>query len=260
MLAVVAAAFALTPAIPPEPTEPPPITWIVAGPEGTVYDTTAHFVFDSSDPGTYQCALDTTTFTLCSAEYTTPVLGLGGHTLHVRARSVGGTGPAVTRSWTIATPPAPTPVPTATPEPTPVPTQAPAEPTPAPTAVIAETRPATVLAAKPLTPIDVSLVYFMNAKQRYTRFATLSVKKVPAGATVTVTCTGGCPRKSQTLTSAKGGTVTLKAWLRKRLRTGATLTIAVTRPSMAGMTKTLTMRAQRRPRIVTKTLVAEQSR
>ena len=94
----------------------------------------------------------------------------------------------------------------------------------------------------------------MNAKRRYTRFATLSVKKVPAGATVTVTCKGGCPRKSQTLTSAKGGTVTLKAWLRKRLTTGTTLTITVTKPGMAGMAKALTMRAERRPRIATKAL------
>ena len=107
----------------------------------------------------------------------------------------------------------------------------------------------------------------MNAKKRYTRFATLSVKGVPAGATITVTCTGGCPRKAQTLTSAKGGTVKLDGWLRKRLKTGATLTISVTKPGMAGMTKAVTMRAERRPRIVTKVLrlriavrVGEQSR
>ena len=86
------------------------------------------------------------------------------------------------------------------------------------------------------------------------RFATLSVKGVPAGATITVTCTGGCPRKAQTLTSAKGGTVKLAGWLGKRLKTGATLKIAVNRPGMAGMTKTLTMRSERRPRIVTRTL------
>jgi hypothetical protein len=249
MLAVVAAAFALTPAIPPEPTEPPPITWIVAGPEGTVYETTAHFVFDS-DGGTYQCALDTTTFTACAAEYTTPVLALGSHTLRVRSRNVFGTGPAVSRAWTIAARPVPTPVPTVTPEPTPVPTQTPAESTPEQTAVIAETKPA----AKPLAPIDVSLLYFMNAKRRYTRFATLAVKGVPAGATITVTCTGGCPRKGQTLTTAKGGTVKLDGWLRKRLTTGATLTISVTKPGMAGIAKAVTMRAERRPRIVTKAL------
>jgi hypothetical protein len=59
-------------------------------------------------------------------------------------------------------------------------------------------------------------------------------------------------RKSQTVTSAKGGTVKLSTWLRKRLKTGATLTIAVSRPGMKTMTKTLTMRPERRPRIVTK--------
>jgi hypothetical protein len=35
---------------------------------------------------------------------------------------------------------------------------------------------------------------------------------------------------------------------------GATLTISVTKPGMAGMTHTLTVRPERRPRIVTKTL------
>jgi hypothetical protein len=140
---MLAAALALVPAIPPEPIEPPPETWILSGPTGTVYGT-------------------------------------------------------------------------------------------------------------PPVPIDVSLLYFMHAKQRFTRFATLSVKGVPAGATITVTCKGGCPRKTQTVTSAKSGTIKLSAWLRKRLTTGATLTIAIARPGMKTMTKTLTMRPERRPRIVTK--------
>jgi hypothetical protein len=259
MLAVAAAALALFPAIPPEPTEPA-YAWIVSGPSGTVSETTAHFVIES-DGGVLQCALDTTTFTACSPEYTTPVLGLGTHTLRVRARVIGTTPPEDSRTWTIAAPPQPTPVPTASPQPTPVPTQTAAEPTPTaePVAEIAERRPAPAAAAPavlaaPLPPIDVSLVYFMNAKQRYTRFATLSVKNVPAGATITVACRGGCPRERQTITATKSGTVALKTWLRKRLKTGATLTITVNRAGMAGMTKTLTMRAERRPRIVTKTL------
>ena len=54
-------------------------------------------------------------------------------------------------------------------------------------------------AEAPLEPLDVSLLYFMNAK-----------------------------------------------------KTGATLTIAVSRPGMKTMTKTLTMRPERRPRVVTK--------
>jgi hypothetical protein len=253
MLAVAVAALAVAPAIPPEPIDPPPQTWIDSAPTATAYETTGHFLFSSTDGFQYRCTLDGGATFACTEDYTTPVLGLGSHTLTVAARGVGGwdLSPAG-HTWTIATQPAPTP--TATPTPTP----APAEPTPVPTvtpeptavAVIADTKPV----ATPLTPIDISLLYFMNAKQRYTRFATLSVKGVPAGATITVTCTGGCPRRSQTLTAGKGGTVRLSKWLGKRLKTGATLTIAVAKPGMRGMTKTLTMRAQRRPRIVTKAL------
>jgi hypothetical protein len=258
MLAVVAAALAFAPAIPPEPIEPPPETWIVSGPEGTVYATAASLEFTSSDDMTYRCTLDGSATFACVSPYTTPVLALGHHTFTVAGRGVGGwdLSPDV-RTWTIAQRPAPaptaTPAPT-TPDPTPAPTVTGAEPTPDPVAVVADSKPApaAVLAA-PRTPIDITLVYFMNAKQRYTRFQTLSVKGVPAGATITVTCTGGCPRKRQTLTSEKGGTVKLAGWLGQRLKTGARLQIAVDRPGMAGMSKTLTMRAERRPRIVTRT-------
>ena len=58
MLAAVAAALALAPAIPPEPIEPPPETWIMSGPTGTVYGTTGTFEFTSSDDMTYRCTLD----------------------------------------------------------------------------------------------------------------------------------------------------------------------------------------------------------
>jgi hypothetical protein len=259
MLAVVAAALAFAPAIPPEPIEPPPETWILSGPAGTVSTTTASFEFTSSDDMTYRCSLDGSATFACVSPYTTPVLALGRHTFTVAGRGVGGwdLSPDV-RAWTIAAPPAPTPAPTASPAPpaaTPTPDPPAGTPAPDPVAVVADSKPApAAILAAPLTPIDISLVYFMNAKKRYTRFATLSVKGVPAGATITVTCNGGCPRKTQTLTSAEGGTVKLASWLRKQLKTGARLTIAVNRPGMAGMTKTLTMRAEQRPRIVTRTL------
>jgi hypothetical protein len=258
MLAVAAVALAFAPAIPPEPIEPPPETWILSGPEGTVHPTTASFEFTSSDDMTYRCTLDGSATFACVSPYTTPVLALGRHTFTVAGRGVGGwdLSPDV-RTWTIAAAPAPTPAPTATPAPTPPPAEATPDPTvtptPDPVAQSAASRPGATVLAAPLTPIDISLLYFMNAKKRYTRVATLSVKGVPAGATITVTCKGGCPRRSQTLTSAKGGTVKLAGWLGKRLKTGATLKIAVDRAGMAGMSKTLTMRSERRPTIVTRT-------
>ncbi len=94
----------------------------------------------------------------------------------------------------------------------------------------------------------------MNAKRRYTRFATLSVKKVPAGATVTVTCKGGCPRKSQTLTTAKGGTVTLEGLAAQAPEDRRHPDHHGHQARHGGMAKALTMRAERRPRIATKAL------
>jgi hypothetical protein len=261
MFAVAVAALAFTPAIPPEPVDPPYVR-IASGPAATVYDTVAQFVIEAEN-GVLRCQLDAGAWASCPANYATPELGLGPHTLNVRA-GLSTNVATDSWSWTIAQRPVATPVPTATPAPsaTPAPTatavppeETPATPEPV-KADIAESRPAAQprVHAAPLPAIDVSLLYFMNAKQRYTRFATLSLKKVPAGATISVTCKGGCPARKQTISAAKGGTVRLDKWLRKRLKTGATLTIAVTKPGMRGISKAVTMRPERRPRIVTSTL------
>jgi hypothetical protein len=280
MVAAVLATLALLPAlppeplIPPEPTDPPPDTYIVAGPaEGSsTTSLAASFQFASDDAISYRCTLDAVA-TACGESYTTPALALATHTITVASRGVGGwdLSPA-RRSWTVAAvpvpTPTPTPVPTAVPTPVPTSTPVPHSPTPAPTpaptptaeppagpaspVATATTVPATAVLAAPLPRIDVSIVYFMNAKRNATRFATLSITKVPAGATVKVTCRGGCPRSSQTLSSAKGGTVALTSFRGKALKTGARLTVTVTRPGMTGMAKVLTMRAERRPEIVTR--------
>jgi hypothetical protein len=265
MVAAVLASLALLPAlppeplIPPEPTDPPPDTYIVSGPaEGSsTTSLSASFAFASDDPISYRCTLDSVAAT-CGESYTTPTLALGTHTITVASRGPGGwdLSPA-RRSWTIAAAPVPTPtptpvphVPTPTPTPDPVPTAEPAAP-----AAVAATAPAPTVLAAPLPRIDVSIVYFMNAKRGATRFATLSIKNVPAGATVKVTCRGGCPRSSQTLESAKGGTVALASFRGKALKTGARLTVTVTKPGMTGMAKILTMRAERRPKIVTRSML-----
>ena len=173
---------------------------------------------------TYRCTLDGSATFACVSPYTTPVLGLGRHTFTVAGRGVGGwdLSPDV-RTWTIAAAPAPTPVPTATPG---------ADrrgdrrtrrrhPRRTPWPQRRSTKPAPAVLAAPLEPIDISLLYFMNAKKRTRRFATLSVKGVPAGATITSRARAAAARRTETLTSAKGGTLRLAGWLGKRLRTGA---------------------------------------
>jgi hypothetical protein len=107
--------------------------------------------------------------------------------------------------------------------------------------------------AGPPAKLTFSLSYFMRARKRDTRFSTLSLKAVPAGATVEVTCTGGCPRKRVTLKN-RGGTVALTAFRNRAIRAGAKLTIKVTKPGTIGMSKVVTIRAGRRPTIATKAL------
>lgn len=121
-----------------------------------------------------------------------------------------------------------------------------AAPTPVPT-------PAPIPAPDVKPKLDVSLSYFMRATKRSTRFSTLSLKDVPAGATITVKCTGGCPRKRATITG-KRGTVALTAFRNRTLKAGAKLTIEVTKPGTIGTAKVVTIRARKRPTIVTRTL------
>ena len=124
----------------------------------------------------------------------------------------------------------------------------PAAPAPAPTAT-----PTPTPAAQPRTKLEFTISYFMRARKRDTRFSTLSLKGIPSGATIDVTCTGGCPRKRVTLKDRRG-TVALTAYRNRALRAGAKLTIKVTKPGTIGMSKVITIRPGKRPTIATKAL------
>jgi hypothetical protein len=89
-----------------------------------------------------------------------------------------------------------------------------------------------------------------------TRVDSLRVTEAPAGADVVVTCTGKrkrCPKTRTFKTSAKGS-VSLTRMFRKRLRSGAVVTVAVTAPNTVGRVKRYTMR-RGKPRIQTLCLV-----
>jgi hypothetical protein len=257
-----------------------PQTTIASGPAAgsSVPTPSVTFEFAASEDATYECSIDGAAFAACTTPYATPDLPSGDHTLQVRAKDSAGNVDATpaSRAWRTnvldgdsdgfnrgvdcddanaavhpgatdvldnridedcdgadaTTPPA---VAVSVPAVTPVTPVTPMTP-----------------AAKP--SISVTLSYFMRARQRSTTFSTLSVKGVPAGATVTVTCKGKCPKKRLKITSRRGGTVTLAAFRRKALKVGTTLTVSVTRSGMTGMAKILRVRASKRPSLSTKTL------
>ena len=95
--------------------------------------------------------------------------------------------------------------------------------------------------------VSALVAFDARSSRTSTRFKSLRVTEAPAGATVAVTCTGkrkGCP-KSQTFTTSAKGSVSLTRMFRKRLRVGATVTVAVTTPNAIGKVRRLTMPARR---------------
>ena len=85
-----------------------PDTTIDDGPAATTARTSATFVFSSNEPGaTFQCSLDSGSFSSCSSPVTYTSLGEGAHTFRVRATdSVGNVDPVeASYTWTITPPP-----------------------------------------------------------------------------------------------------------------------------------------------------------
>lgn len=101
------------------------------------------------------------------------------------------------------------------------------------------------------TRLVVTLSYDYSVKGRYTRLPRLQVKGVPAGATVKVTCKKGCSRKKYSVKKKKRGTVSLKTVVRKRLKSGTTIRVVVSRPGNLAAIKTLKVRSSKRPTVKT---------
>ena len=192
------------------------------------------FTFASNETGvTYECSLDGGAFAACPNPHRLAGLASGDHTLDVRAKDAAGNVDDTTarRSWRMNpldldgdgyNGPAPdcndgdagiNPGKADVPDngvdencdgadATTPPVVNPVIPVTSVTPVIPAAR----------TPITITVPYFMSAGKKSTKFSSLSVKGVPAGGTVKVTCKGTCPKKSLTITSAKGGTVSLSVY------------------------------------------------
>ena len=88
----------------------PPETSINSVPVSSSTNTTATFVFSSSEPGsTFECSLDSEAFTACSSPLGLTGLSLGAHTFAVRATGLAGTTDATpaTYTWTVEALPPP---------------------------------------------------------------------------------------------------------------------------------------------------------
>jgi subtilisin family serine protease len=93
-----------------------PVTTISGGPSGTTTSTEAAFEFSTSEPASFQCALDGGPFVACGSPVRYVSLAPGTHVFSVRARDTAGNveGTPAVRAWTIAAapqPPAPPPPP-----------------------------------------------------------------------------------------------------------------------------------------------------
>jgi hypothetical protein len=106
-------------------------------------------------------------------------------------------------------------------------------------------RPASVFAPKRTFVFD--LVFKTKKPTRaHTKFRSLNVMNVPAGATVKATCAKGCKRKRYVASHAFGK-VPLKALIARALPARTKIVVAVSVPGMVTATKTLTVRAKRKP-------------
>lgn len=82
----------------------PPATVITVGPPASTIDPDATFIFTNQRAGvTFECRLDSGTFSACASPKSYVDLGVGPHTFFVRAVDGIGTGPVAQHSWTIVT-------------------------------------------------------------------------------------------------------------------------------------------------------------
>ncbi len=99
---------------PPPPDTTPPDTSIDSSPASPTEATSASFAFSASEAGsTFQCKLDSGSWTNCASPQSYSGLSVADHTFSVRATDAAGNvdGSPATRSWTIQAPPPPPPPP-----------------------------------------------------------------------------------------------------------------------------------------------------
>lgn len=259
----------------------PPDTAITQGPPGSTESATATFEFFSEAGASFECSLDSAGFSACPQTYLIDNIGVGTHTLVVRARDQGGNVDAspASRTWTVTAPPDTSPPNTVIDD---GPGQDSTTESTSATFKFSATEAGTFecrldggafesctspkgysglavgshtfqvrasdgsgnvdgspatrtwkIATVPIPRIEVTLSSSYVASKKRTVYDVLTLKRVPTGASIKVTCKGKrCPLKKY---SPKGsGTVKLKKLLKKKLRPGTTLEIRVTKAGFIG--------------------------
>jgi len=86
-----------------EPDSTPLDTTILDGPPSSTRSTNATFTFTSNEAASFECALDSQSFSSCVSPHLVQDLGAGSHTLEVRAKNVVGVldGTPASHSWTV---------------------------------------------------------------------------------------------------------------------------------------------------------------
>jgi hypothetical protein len=189
-----------------------PTVDITGGPaEGAVIRATGATFRFTATGGSVRCSIDSeTAFGPCSGADSHTVTGLanGGHTFRVQVTDASNDEVGRSRTFTVDTSVAP-------------------------------------LLKDILNP---SLSSGYKAFRRYTIYKRLVLNGVPAGATVSVRCTGKkCPARS--FTTTRRGNVKLVRFAKRKLRAGTTLTIRVTRDGSIGKQFAIKIRKGKPPKV-----------
>jgi alpha-tubulin suppressor-like RCC1 family protein len=108
---------------------------------------------------------------------------------------------------------------------------------------------ASPIASPPLTTltiITVTLAWEYSVSRSYTTLSRLTVKGVPHGSTITVTCRKKCPRRKLVKHNV-AGSVSLRPFLNKPLKPKTVIMVVVAKPNAIAAVKILKMRARKSP-------------